>query len=206
VANRLGSPSVVEIAGQWQRHVSARYADTALSGRKGYGRWGTRDGCPVLYLGRPTDSVTVEAYRHLVEPSLDLEDAVALAQQLAPRLLVTTGVAVTNILDLCKAGNQAHHGLTIEILTSDTADRAAYAACQRVAQNAYRAGCHGIIAPAASGLGETLALFTDILPPNEVPVRSAPDKLWQGLPPDPRLGHGRALRLIAGQQSPDPDR
>jgi hypothetical protein len=54
VANRLGSPSVVEIAGQWQRHVSARYADTALSGRKGYGRWGTRDGCPVLYLGRPT--------------------------------------------------------------------------------------------------------------------------------------------------------
>jgi hypothetical protein len=39
------------------------------------GRWGTRDGFPVLYLGRPVDSVIVGAYRHQVDPIIfDTDD------------------------------------------------------------------------------------------------------------------------------------
>jgi hypothetical protein len=140
-----------------------------------------------LYLGRPLASVTVEAYRHLVDSSLDPADAAALAAHLVPRLLVTTEVAVTEILDLRQAGTRAQHGLTMDVLCSGTENRAAYAACQHVAQVAHRIGLHGLIAPAATRMGHTLALFMDRLPDRQRPVRSTPDELWQGLPPDPRV-------------------
>ena len=65
---RLAQASATSINGTWQRHVAVRFAATALDGRSATGRWGTEGGYPVLYLGRPTDSVTVEAYRHLIDP------------------------------------------------------------------------------------------------------------------------------------------
>lgn len=55
----------VDESGEWQRHVSLRRAREALDGHAGQGRWGTAAGFPVLYLGRPTASVVIEAYRHL---------------------------------------------------------------------------------------------------------------------------------------------
>jgi len=60
-----------------------------------------------------------------------------------------------------------------------------YAACQNVAAAAQELEFHGLVAPAATKLGETLVLFTDLLPPAEHPVRTA-DELWVKLPPDPR--------------------
>jgi hypothetical protein len=65
---RLAQASPTGIGGTRQRHVAARFADNALAGRSATGRWGTEGSYPVLYLGRPTDSVAVEAYRHLVDP------------------------------------------------------------------------------------------------------------------------------------------
>jgi hypothetical protein len=65
-AVRISPPVTVE--GVWQRHAPARYAAGALEGRRATSRWGRADGFPVLYLGRPLDSVIVEAYRHLVNP------------------------------------------------------------------------------------------------------------------------------------------
>lgn len=196
LANVVAAGAITSVTGRWHRHVSARYADAALDGRHGYGRWGTRAGFPILYLGQPLESVTVEAYRHLVDPSLDREDAVALAAHLAPRLLITADVDVTDILDLRDAGTRAQLGLTLDVLTSGTEDRAAYAACQGVAQVAHQIGRYGVIAPAATRLGYTLALFTDLLPVAQCPVRSAPDELWQGLPPDPRAERRPALRVL----------
>jgi hypothetical protein len=59
------------VDGTWQRHVPAKFVADALKGRSATGRWGTQNGFPVLYLGRPTDSVVVEAYRHLIDPIVD---------------------------------------------------------------------------------------------------------------------------------------
>lgn len=152
---------------------------------------------PVLYLGRPTDSVVVEAYRHLVDPvdADDPSERELLLDNLVPRVLITCTVAVTGLLDLRSAGARAHVGLTQQDLLSPTYDRDAYQRCQHVAQVAHQLGRHGILAPAATGLGETLALFTDRLPSGEKPVPSADDEPWGRLPADPRL-KGQRLRAV----------
>lgn len=91
---RLASASLVRISGTWQRHVAARYANSALNGRVATARWGIEGGFPVLYLGKPTQSVVVEAYRHLVDPVVDGPP------EIRPRVLITCEVEVTEILDL----------------------------------------------------------------------------------------------------------
>lgn len=188
--------------GRWFRHVAVPYAATALEGRRANGRWGTAAGFGVLYLGRPVDSVVVEAYRHLIDPAEDPDDAAALAAQVQPRMLITVDVTVTDVLDLRNPATRAQIGLTLDVLRSPTEDRAAYAACQQVAQVAHQLGRHGILAPAATGLGDTLALFPDLLPPAEHPVRAGDDQLWQHLPPDPRRPSTRTLRLVRGSDAP----
>jgi hypothetical protein len=55
---------------------------------------------------------------------------------------------------------------------------------------AHQLGLHGIIAPAATGLGETLALFERHLPATELPV-VVDEEIIDGLPADPRR-----LRLV----------
>lgn len=52
---RLAQASLSTIDGIWQRHVPAKYADTALVGRAAVGRWGTEGGFPCSTLaGRLT--------------------------------------------------------------------------------------------------------------------------------------------------------
>lgn len=183
-------------SGQWQRHVSSRFVREALDGRTGDGRWGTRRGFPVLYLGRPRASVIAEAYRRYVDPIEESERG-ELLRQIAPRVLVSCEVAVTNLLDLRRPGARAEAGLTLSDLTSATNDAEAYAKCRAVAQLAHQLGRHGIVAPAATGLGETLALFTDVLPVAERPVRLDLDEHWSTLPEDPREApRARALRIV----------
>jgi hypothetical protein len=53
---------------------------------------------------------------------------------------------------------------------------------------------HGLIAPAATLLGDTLALFTENLPDNERPVL-LDNELWDELPPDPRARR-RGFRVV----------
>ncbi len=156
-----------------------------------YSRWGRDQGFPVLYLGRPADSVVVEAYRHLVDPVEDAE----IRNHLAPRVLVTAEVSVAEILDLRRAASRIELGLSLRQIQSATDDRAAYAACQKVAAAAHQQGFHGIVTPAATQLGETLALFSSRLLPHEVPVVTD-EVLWERLPDDPRLQTHRFLRLV----------
>ncbi|MEX2291798.1 MAG: RES family NAD+ phosphorylase [Mycobacteriales bacterium] len=198
LAARLALVPAASEAGIWQRHARARTARHGLDGRAGDGRWGTRGAFPVLYLGRPTDSVVVEAYRHLVDP-VDVEDAAerdSLLDNLVPRVLITCSVSATGLLDLRSPGARGHAGLTLQDLQSGTDDQDAYRRCQEVAQVAHQLGRHGVIAPAATGLGETLALFTDLLPSGERPVRSAEDEPWVRLPADPRTERVRQLRVV----------
>lgn len=187
--NAVAGQDPVQVTGSWQRHLPVRFLDRALEGRAAYSRWGREPGFPVLYLGRPIDSVTVEAYRHLVDP---VEDP-AIRHHLAPRALVTVDVEVTEILDLRTARGRMELGLTMTQIRSATNDRAAYAACQAVAAAAHQQGFHGLVAPAATELGETLALFSNLLPAAELPKVVA-DTIWEQLPDDPRSR--QRLRLV----------
>jgi hypothetical protein len=190
---RLSQATPVSIDGIWQRHVAARFAATALAGRSATGRWGTEGSYPVLYLGKPTDSVAVEAYRHFIDPVV-VDDGPA--PPIAPRALVTCELAVTEILDLRTAASRVLASLTLAQLQSETSDTAAYAACQNVSAAAHQLGYHGIVTPAATKMGETLVLFTDLLTATERP-RLTDTEMWVQLPPDPRRpGQRTSLRII----------
>jgi hypothetical protein len=115
---------------------------------------------------------------------------------ISPRALIACIVSVSMILDLRSAANRVSANLTMEQLLSDTRDRAAYSACQNVAAAAHQLEFHGLIAPAATQMGETLVLFTDRLDDDEQPSLVA-EELWTELPPDPRKpGTGRHLRVV----------
>ncbi|MCZ4516915.1 RES domain-containing protein [Rhodococcus ruber] len=190
---RLAEAPLVSVEGQWQRHVPARFAREAVDGRSARGRWGTADAFPVLYLGRPKDSVVVEAYRHLVDPV----DDPAMAASIRPRVLVTVEVDVTEILDLRSARGRASAQVTMGQLQSDTNDRSAYEVCQNIAAAAHQLGHHGVITPAATKRGDTLVLFTDILPASQRPSVVGVEP-WMQLPSDPRVESSPSLRIVRG--------
>lgn len=200
LAVQISSLPPATASGRWQRHVSAAHARHALDGRADYGRWGTRGGYPVLYLAQPRDSVVVEAYRHLIDPIEFGDDAARedFLDNLLARVMVTCEVKVTNLLDLRTTLGRAQANLTPQDLSSATHDTEAYARCQRVAQVAHQLRMHGVIAPGATGLGTTLALFMDHLPAAERPERIPPDEPWHRLPSDPRISSTRPFRLIQG--------
>lgn len=165
------------ISGVFQRHVSPKVRD--LVGSASGGRWGPPGSFPVLYLGRPPDSVIIEAYRHLVEPVMD---GAMKPELVGPRRLLTCSLDVHNIIDLRTEDALLTVGLTPDRVMSPVGD---HAACQDVGKAAHQLECHGIISTAASGIGETLALFERHLPENELPVL-LDDELWDALPSDPR--------------------
>lgn len=171
------------VAGTFYRHVSLQVRD--LTGSAAGGRWGTPGAYSVLYLGRPTESVVVEAYRHLVD---DVEGM--RPELVAPRRLLTVEVALSNVLDLRMVENQTALGLTQDHLLTPVGE---YARCRRIGRVAHQLGMHGLIAPAATGLGETLAIFELHLPVDEQP-RLVNEERWPSLPPDPR-----ELRVVRGE-------
>src|SRR5207249_11180413 len=120
-----------------------------LSGSAAGGRWGPAGGYPVLYLGRPVASVAAEAYRHLVD---DVDGMTP--ENVGPRRLLTCEIAVTQILDLRDAANLRRLGLQQSDLLGSN-----YTNCQLVGQAAHQLELHGVLAPAATEVGETLALF-----------------------------------------------
>jgi hypothetical protein len=168
----------IDVNGKYERHSSLRWEELKASAAGG--RWGARRAFEVLYLGRPRNSIVVEAYRHLVDDELD--DAKALAAAVLERRIVTCEIAVSNILDLRPLSARSTLQLTDAQLYSSVGD---YAPCQAVGAAAHQLGLAGIIAPAATRLGETLALFPTNLPIEQWPTVVARD-IWRGLPADPR--------------------
>jgi RES domain len=173
----------IRLRGTFERHTSLRWEELKPSAAGG--RWGARRAYEVLYLGRPRTSVVIEAYRHLVDD--ELNDTEGLAASVLERRIVTCKVDVLNVLDLRSSSVRDAVSLTDAHLLSDVGD---YAACQAVGAAAHQLGLAGLIAPAASGQGETLALLTANLPAEQWPKVTKRD-IWRGLPPDPRR-----LRLV----------
>lgn len=168
----------VQVSGRFERHVSMRWRE--LTGSNSGGRWGPPGTFSVLYLGRPRDSVVVEAYRHQVDPFVADGMTGAMVQ---PRRLLAVEVTVTEVLDLRTPEALAAVGLSAEAVRSDIGD---YDACWRVARAAHQLNLHGVFASAATGLGETLALFEEHLPAAEMPTLIDDKEIWDGLPADPR--------------------
>jgi hypothetical protein len=110
-----------------------------------------------------------------------------------PRILYTVRVSVQGILDLTVAANLDQAGLTLDHLSTGAYD---YDRCQEVGAAAHQLGYHGILAPAAHGLGQTLALFRERITPRELPIVES-EVVWNGLPPDPRLP--RAVHIQRGK-------
>jgi RES domain len=173
----------IRLRGTFERHTSLRWEELRPSAAGG--RWGARRAHEVLYLGRPRGSVVIEAYRHLVDDELD--DTGGLAASVLERRIVTCKVDVPNVLDLRSHSVRNAVSMTDAQLRSDVGD---YAACQAIGAAAHQLGLAGLIAPAASGQGETLALLTANLPAEHWPKVTERD-IWRGLPPDPRR-----LRLV----------
>lgn len=182
LAQLIAAAPRTSLDGQFERHTSASVRQ--LTGSDSGGRWSPVRKFFVLYLGRPRDSIVVEAYRHLVDPFA--ENGMT-GQMVAPRRILTCNVSVTEILDLRSETAQRQVGLTSADLLSAVGE---YGPCQRVGQVAHQLGLHGVIAPAATALGETLALFERHLPATELPVIIR-EEIIDGLPADPRR-----LRLV----------
>lgn len=170
-AERVAAVPPTRVQGTFYRHAALN-RDAFAGGDQG--RWG--ESFPVIYLGRPVASVTAEAYRHLVE-----EFGIP-PELVQPRRLYTVTVTVDQVLDLTVAGNLATLGLTDADLRSDVDD---YTACQRVAAAAHQLELHAILAPSATGLGQTLALFRERVTMAEMPVVEH-ETTWEALPADPR--------------------
>ena len=169
----------VRVEGVFERHTSLRWPELQPS-RSG-GRWGARRAHDVLYLGRPRDSIVAEAYRHLVDD--DLDDSRKLAAAVLERRLVIARVDISGIVDIRSRDAREKLQLTDDEIFSSVGD---YQACQRVGAAAFAVGSSGIIAPSATRLGETLALFTAHIGPADWPVVIRRD-IWSSLPPDPRM-------------------
>lgn len=171
VVERVASVAPIDVQGTFYRHAAVN-RDAFAGGDRG--RWG--ENFPVIYLGRPTDSVIVEAYRHLVEATGIPADAVQ------PRRFYTVTVTATQVLDLTGAGNLDAVHLTQQDLRTEVDD---YHACQQVAAAAHQLELHGVLAPSATGLGQTLALFRERVSANELPLVQQ-EHTWDVLPADPR--------------------
>lgn len=181
----VAKAKTTSVSGLFYRHSSVKHS--ALTGHPIGGRWAPTGAFSVLYLGRPPTSVTVEAYRHLVDPVEGMT-----AAGVGPRLLTTCHIDVNNVLDLRDAVDQELVGLTPVDLASDVGN---YEACQRIGARAFQLGRNGVIAPAATGFGETLALFTEHIGAAAMP-RVTETTLWESLPRDPR-----DLRLVEGESA-----
>lgn len=180
LVERVAQVAPTSRAGIYYRHA-APSRDAFAGGTDG--RWGAS--FPVVYLADSEAGAIVEAYRHLVE-ELNLSP-----DRVRPRDFYTVNEQVTDLLDLTVVSNQQTVGLAEEDFRSPVGD---YGACQRVAAAAHQLGRHGIVAPAAHGLGTTLALFRRNLGLAELPKVTS-SVTWQHLPPDPRQGRA-VLRAV----------
>ncbi len=162
----------VDVQGDFWRHASRR--EHLTSGSRSGGRWSPSDAFPVIYLGRPPESVIAEAHRNLVEAVEGMTP-----DMVAPRICGRLRLSVHEVLDLRDSETQLALGLDGMFFEGP------WPACQALGQAAHQLGVHGILAPAATHIGETLSLFERHLSADEFPILVEVEA-WDSLPADPR--------------------
>lgn len=165
----------IRIDGAFYRHTSLQH--TKLEGSKSGGRWAFPDTFLVIYLGRPQKTAIAEAYRHLVDPIEGMRP-----EFVKPRAFLRCQAIINPVLDL-----RHHETVKIVNVSSDDLVSNNYKVCQKVGQAAYETDyLKGILAPSATGIGETLALFGDRLDKEDT-LQIKDQTIWETLPPDPRI-------------------
>jgi RES domain-containing protein len=185
LANAIAGTKLTAVSGTYFRH--ARQGIKGIKGSTGGGRWGPEHGFPVIYLGQPPVSIVAEAYRRFVDPVMD---EIISASLIAPRDLLSVDVTVDQLLDLRDPRHLAAVGLDEDAL------RGPWPPCIRVARAAHQLGLHGILSPAATNLGVTLALFEQHLPHEQIPQITGREH-WAELPADPRTPAQREAQIAA---------
>ncbi len=184
LANAIAGTMLTSARGTWLRH--SRQGIKELKGSTGGGRWGPEHGFPVIYLGKPEPSIVAEAHRRFVDPVIDHMPT----SFIAPRDLLSVAVDVDQLVDLRDPRHLGALGLDRDAL------RGPWSPCVRVARAAHQLGLHGILAPAATNLGLTLALFEQHLPQEQIP-RIIHREHWSHLPDDPRSPVERDAQIAA---------
>jgi hypothetical protein len=162
----------------WYRSVPFQWRNDLLRGGDYGGRWDVPGELRALYLGKPLESAVVEIYRHLIDPFPAM-----VPEYVQPRSVARVTVRVGRILDLRDADCRDEFRIREEDLHSEIGD---YGRCQTLALGAASTGYHGILAPAATGLGLILAVFVDRLSDSES-LTIGQFSYWPHLPPDPRI-------------------
>lgn len=162
-------PAPVALEGRFFRHQAARWQE--LNGSRVGGRYSPPGEFGAIYLARPLVAVVGEAYRHLVDP-YEIDPAT-----LDPRVLFVVEVALRGVLDLREETARSAAGLSRGDLAGE------HERCQAVGRRAFEADYQGVIAPAATSLGETLCVFAERVQPEGLRVLER--RVWE-VPGDPR--------------------
>lgn len=85
---------------------------------------------------------------------------------LLPRLLYEYRVRLEHVLDLSADETRGHLGVSLEDLTSDDLTRP-----RALGQHAYHAGLQALRSPSATGVGEILAVFPELIPSDSLRPR-----------------------------------
>lgn len=157
------------LAGRFLRHTSPRRSP--LAGSTGGGRFGP-PGVRVIYLARPELAVIGEAWRTLVDPFPGMPP-----EMIGPRRVLTVRVELDRVVDLRSPETAVELGLAAGDLHGP------HGPCQAFGTEIAGRGLEGVLAPAACGLGETLAVYADNVGRGALRVTNR--RTWSRLPPDP---------------------
>jgi RES domain-containing protein len=154
------SPTIVELvaaidglprarwSGEAFRHVAPQYQPLSGDGARIHGgRWNPPNSVATLYLGLSRETVVAEFDR------LATKFGLATAAFL-PRELYRYDVVVNDALDLRGADARSEFGLDDRQLSADPPEL-----CQQIGEAAVTCGREAILAPSATGHGDTLVLY-----------------------------------------------
>ena len=139
----------VGFSGKAYRHLGPGYQPLSGEGaRVRGGRWNPTESFPVVYLAKTERSAIAEFYRLAEKNGRRPGD-------LLPRHLHRYRVELQRVLDLTVEDNLRTVRLELIDLRSEDPTR-----CQAVGDAAHYAGFEAVLAPSATGIDETLAVFT----------------------------------------------
>lgn len=150
-------------SGTVSRYTTARREPLSGEGARLFGgRWNPPDLFPVVYLAEPAAACMRELERAAADNHVDVA-----TQLQVPYLMHTIRVADLPVLDLRDEDAQEVLGLEPSDITGN------WEACQPVGHAAWFLEFAGVLAPSATGPGNTLALFEHRVPPEQIAVENS---------------------------------
>jgi RES domain-containing protein len=163
---RLGTAPLVPFAGQAWRHQAPGYNPRSGEGaRQSGGRFNPPRSFPVLYLCLSQLCAVAELRRLAARQPIGLDG-------LLPRHLYVYDALLDRVLDLADASTRNHVGVQLDALVDDD-----WTTCQILGVAAHALGTQAIRTPAATGVGEVLAVFPENLGVSTLEPRLAEE--WQ---------------------------